>query len=63
MYGLVIYAGHDTKLVQNSGELEQAGWPSHFNYAFSLVFPGRTKFKRTRLDHLMNKMVIMVGVA
>ena len=30
MYGLVIYAGHDTKLVQNSGELEQAGWLSHF---------------------------------
>jgi len=37
MYGVVVYAGHDTKLVQNSG---------------------RTKFKRTRLDRLMNKMVI-----
>lgn len=39
MYGLVIYAGHDTKLVQNSG---------------------RTKFKRTHLDHFMNKAVFMI---
>ncbi len=40
IYGLVVYAGHDTKLVQNSGQ---------------------TKFKRTHLDLLINKLVIFVS--
>jgi phospholipid-translocating ATPase len=39
MYGLVVYAGHDTKLVKNSG---------------------RTKFKRTRIDVMMNRMVLFI---
>uniref|UniRef100_A0A1X7U3D1 Phospholipid-transporting ATPase n=1 Tax=Amphimedon queenslandica TaxID=400682 RepID=A0A1X7U3D1_AMPQE len=39
MYGLVVYAGHDTKLVKNSG---------------------RTKFKRTHIDNMMNKMVLFI---
>lgn len=38
-YGLVVYAGHDTKLVQNSG---------------------KTVFKRTHIDELMNKLVIFI---
>ena len=41
IYGLVVYAGHDTKLVQNSGQ---------------------TKFKRTHLDQLINRLVIFVSV-
>ncbi|KAL0172239.1 hypothetical protein M9458_032550, partial [Cirrhinus mrigala] len=36
-YGLVIFAGPDTKLMQNSG---------------------RTKFKRTSIDRLMNTLVL-----
>uniref|UniRef100_A0A8C7M524 Phospholipid-transporting ATPase n=1 Tax=Oncorhynchus kisutch TaxID=8019 RepID=A0A8C7M524_ONCKI len=39
-YGLVIFAGPDTKLMQNSG---------------------RTKFKRTSIDRLMNTLVLWVG--
>ncbi|XP_061633577.1 phospholipid-transporting ATPase ID isoform X2 [Phyllopteryx taeniolatus] len=38
-YGLVIFAGPDTKLMQNSG---------------------RTKFKRTSIDHLMNTLVLWI---
>ncbi|XP_074136387.1 phospholipid-transporting ATPase FetA-like isoform X1 [Sminthopsis crassicaudata] len=38
-YGLVIYAGHDTKLMQNSG---------------------KTIFKRTNIDHLMNVLVFWI---
>ncbi|XP_016279520.1 phospholipid-transporting ATPase FetA-like isoform X2 [Monodelphis domestica] len=40
-YGLVIYAGQDTKLMQNSG---------------------KTTFKRTSIDHLMNVLVIWIFV-
>ncbi|CAK6433852.1 unnamed protein product [Pipistrellus nathusii] len=36
-YGLVIYTGPDTKLMQNSG---------------------KTSFKRTQIDHLMNVLVL-----
>jgi len=38
-YGLVLFAGRDTKLMMNSG---------------------RTKFKRTHIDRLMNKIIIGV---
>ncbi|XP_041465604.1 probable phospholipid-transporting ATPase IM [Lytechinus variegatus] len=38
-YGIVIFAGKDTKLMQNSG---------------------KSKFKRTSLDRLLNKMVIFI---
>ncbi|XP_006863232.1 PREDICTED: probable phospholipid-transporting ATPase FetA-like [Chrysochloris asiatica] len=38
-YGLVIYTGPDTKLMQNSG---------------------KSTFKRTRIDHLMNVLVIWI---
>ncbi|XP_071484021.1 probable phospholipid-transporting ATPase IM [Diadema antillarum] len=38
-YGIVIFAGLDTKLMQNSG---------------------KTKFKRTSLDRLLNKMVVFI---
>ncbi|XP_071965131.1 probable phospholipid-transporting ATPase IM isoform X2 [Antedon mediterranea] len=40
-YGIVIFAGKDTKLMQNSG---------------------KSKFKRTSLDKLMNKLVISIFV-
>jgi len=39
-YGLVLFAGRDTKLMMNSG---------------------RTKFKRTHIDRLMNKIIIGVS--
>jgi len=38
-YGLVLFAGRDTKLMMNSG---------------------RSKFKRTHIDRLMNKIIIGV---
>ncbi|XP_072462880.1 phospholipid-transporting ATPase FetA-like isoform X4 [Notamacropus eugenii] len=38
-YGLVVYAGHDSKLMQNSG---------------------KTVFKRTSIDHLMNILVFWI---
>ena len=38
-YGLVLFAGRDTKLMMNSG---------------------KTKFKRTHIDRLMNKIIIGV---
>ncbi|XP_006898051.1 PREDICTED: probable phospholipid-transporting ATPase IK [Elephantulus edwardii] len=38
-YGLVIYAGFDTKIMKNCGKIQM---------------------KRTKLDHLMNKLVILI---
>ncbi|KJE94477.1 hypothetical protein, variant [Capsaspora owczarzaki ATCC 30864] len=41
IYGLVVYAGHDTKVLQNSS---------------------RGRFKRTKMDKMMNKEIIFVFV-
>ena len=69
MYGLVIYAGHDTKLVQNSGTYRITLLLHIYNiitrigeilYPF-FAPPGRTKFKRTHLDRQMNYFVLMVS--
>ncbi|KAB0393144.1 hypothetical protein E2I00_013991 [Balaenoptera physalus] len=40
-YGLVIFTGPDTKLMQNSG---------------------KSTFKRTHIDHLMNVLVLWIGI-
>ena len=57
-FGIVIYAGHDTKLVQNSGTdmlLIQA------DIVLILFFAGKTVFKRTHIDEMMNKLVLFVS--
>ncbi len=59
MYGVVVYAGHDTKLVKNSGMM----WVWFMGVVVIVTMvSGKTKFKRTHLDLLMNKMVFFVSL-
>lgn len=57
-YGMVIYAGHDTKLVQNSGMF----LPLSPTQAIAFCFTGKSVFKRTHIDELMNKLVLFVSI-